>query len=71
MRTAGLTEAGEELVSGAHGVVEAIEQRMLKGLDQDDRLRLFEALRSCADALETGAEGADSSMRADQRHEAV
>ena len=61
-----LTEAGEELVSGAHGVVEAIEQRMLKELDQDDRLRLFEALRSCADALETGAEGADSSIRMDR-----
>ena len=61
-----LTEAGEELVSGAHRVVEAIEQRMLKELDQDDRLRLFEALRSCADALETGAEGADSSIRMDR-----
>lgn len=47
-----LTEAGEKSVSRAHGIVEAIEERMLEGLDRDDRLRLLEALRGCADALE-------------------
>jgi DNA-binding MarR family transcriptional regulator len=58
-----LTEAGEELVSRAHRVVEDIEQRMLKELDQDDRLRLLDALRSCADTLEAGLGEASSSVR--------
>jgi len=51
-----LTEVGEELLSRAHGIVEAIEQRMLARLGQDDRLRLLDVLRGCADALEIGAE---------------
>lgn len=50
-----LTEAGQELVLSAHVMVADIERRMLEGLDRDDRRRLLEALRSCADALEAGA----------------
>lgn len=49
-----LTDAGQELVSRAHVVVEDIERRMLAGLGQDDRRRLLEALCSCAGALEAG-----------------
>lgn len=52
-----LTEIGEESVARAHGLVEAVEARMLDILSQDDRRRLLEALRSCADTLEGGAEG--------------
>ncbi len=52
-----LTEMGEESVARAHGVVEAVERRMLDRLSQDDRRRLLEALRGCADALGGGAEG--------------
>lgn len=59
-----LTGAGEELVPRAHWMVEAIERRMLKGLGQDEQRRLLDALRSCADALETSAEGATSELRA-------
>jgi DNA-binding MarR family transcriptional regulator len=54
-----LTEMGEDSVAKAHGLVEAVEAvegRMLDGLRQDDRRRLSEALRSCADALEGGSE---------------
>ncbi len=58
-----LTEAGEELVAEAHGVVEAVERRMLEGLGQDDQRRLLDALRRCAEALETGAGRATSSVR--------
>lgn len=53
-----LTEMGEESVARAHGVVGDVERRMLEGLSRDDRRRLLEALRRCADALEGGAEGA-------------
>jgi len=49
-----LTEMGEESVTRAHGLVEAVERRMLDRLSQDDRRRLLEALRGCADALEGG-----------------
>ncbi len=51
-----LTEIGENSVARAHGLVEAVEGRMLDRLSQDDRRRLSEALRSCADALEGGSE---------------
>ena len=51
-----LTEMGEDSVAKAHGLVEAVEGRMLDGLRQDDWRRLSEALRSCADALEGGSE---------------
>ncbi len=53
-----LTEMGEDSVAKAHGLVEAVEGRMLDRLSQDDRRRLLEALRGCADALEGGAEDA-------------
>ncbi len=50
-----LTEVGEESLAGSHGLVGAVERRMLDGLSKDDRRRLLEALRSCANALEGGA----------------
>lgn len=58
MLRAYLTEMGEESVAEAHGLVEAVEERMLNRLSQDDRRRLLEALRICADALEGSSEGA-------------
>ena len=51
-----LTKIGEESVVRAHGLVEAVEERMLDRLSQDDQRRLLEALRSCAHALEGGLE---------------
>lgn len=51
-----LTAPGEELVSQAHEMVEEIEQRMVAGLDPDDRLRLLESLQSCVVSLEAGAQ---------------
>ncbi len=53
-----LTEMGEESVARAHGVVGDVERRMLEGLSRDDRRRLLEALRSCADTLEGSVEEA-------------
>jgi hypothetical protein len=50
-----LTETGEEVMSRAHEIVEAIEQRMLAGLDRYERLRLLNALRSCTGSLEARA----------------
>ena len=61
-----LTGAGEELVARAHGVVEAIERRMLEGLGGDDQRRLLEALRNCADALEAGVGRATSGVGAER-----
>ena len=55
-----LTKIGEDSAARAHGLVEAVERRMLDRLSQDDRRRLLEALRSCAGALEGSAEGADA-----------
>ena len=52
-----LTERGEELLSRAHALVEAVEERMLAGLNEDERLKLAEALRGCADSLAPGAAG--------------
>ena len=46
-----LTEKGEQLVSGAHEVIRDVEERMLGGLGDEDRRRLLEALRSCAESL--------------------
>jgi DNA-binding MarR family transcriptional regulator len=46
-----LTRKGAELVALAHGEVEAIEERMLAGLDRGERYRLLEALRGCAESL--------------------
>jgi DNA-binding MarR family transcriptional regulator len=44
MLSAYLTEKGAELVALAHGEVEAIEERMLAGLDHEERFRLLEDL---------------------------
>ena len=52
-----LTELGEESLARAHTVVEVVEGRMLDRVTPDDRRRLSEVLRSCADALEGGVEG--------------
>jgi DNA-binding MarR family transcriptional regulator len=52
-----LTERGEELVSRAHALVEAVEERMLAELGEDERLKLAEALRGCADSLASGEAG--------------
>ena len=46
-----LTERGEGVVSGAHGVIRGVEERMVAGLGEDERRRLLEALRSCAESL--------------------
>ncbi len=49
-----LTSEGEGLLSSAHRMVGDIEQRMLAGLSSDERQRLLDALRGCAEALEAG-----------------
>ena len=46
-----LTETGEKLVSRAHEMVEDIDQRMLTGLDRDERLRLLTLLYNCTASL--------------------
>ncbi len=46
-----LTGSGEDAVSRAHGLVETIEERMLGALGSQERSRLVEALRNCADSL--------------------
>jgi hypothetical protein len=51
-----MTERGEKLVFRAHMVVEAVEERMLRGLSWDDRRRLLDALRSCTESLEAGTQ---------------
>lgn len=50
-----LTDEGAKLVDLAHGEVEAIEERMLGGLDRGERSRLLDALRSCVDSLKEQA----------------
>ncbi len=47
-----LAPEGERLVDRAHGVVEGIEERMLERLDEEERERLLQTLRGCADSLE-------------------
>lgn len=47
-----LTERGRELVSGAHNVVEEVEERMLADLGRDERSWLAKTLRDCASSLE-------------------
>jgi len=46
-----LTERGAERVGRAHEIVEAIEEHMLAGLGEDERLKLANTLRDCADSL--------------------
>ena len=48
-----LTDKGEHLLSGAHELVEVVEERMVGSLGQKDRVRLAETLDGCADVLET------------------
>ena len=50
-----MTEEGEGVLSKAHRWVGDIERRMLAGLNSDERQRLLETLRGCADAL--GSDG--------------
>lgn len=50
-----LTDEGRMLVSGAHEVVGAVEERMLGGLSLGERVRLAETLDGCADSLAAGA----------------
>lgn len=53
------TEAGRDLLSRADREAEAVNQRMLAGLDQGERRQLLDALRSCVDSLEpSGSEEA-------------
>ncbi len=47
-----LTETGRDLLSRADREAEAVNRRMLAGLDQAERYRLLDALRSCVDSLE-------------------
>ncbi|MEJ7842686.1 MAG: MarR family transcriptional regulator [Rubrobacter sp.] len=47
-----LTGEGEAMVSRAHAPIEAIEERMLAGVGEDERGRLLRVLRDCADTLE-------------------
>ncbi len=49
------TEAGRDALGKAHGLVLAIERRMLAPLDAAARAALLDALGRCADALEDGA----------------
>jgi len=46
-----------EAANPAREIVEALEERMLAGLGDDERLKLAEALRGCADSLVSGAPG--------------
>jgi DNA-binding MarR family transcriptional regulator len=47
-----LTEAGRDLLFRADREAEAVNRRMLAGLDQGERRQLLDALRSCVDSLE-------------------
>lgn len=46
-----LTEKGEALASSAHREVEAAEEQMLERLNSEERKKLLETLRGCADSL--------------------
>ena len=52
VREARPTARGLDALGRARPLVEAIETRMLAGLHDDDRPRLLDTLRRCADALE-------------------
>ena len=47
-----LTETGRDLLSRATREAEAVNRRMLAGLEQGERRQLLDALRSCVDSLE-------------------
>ena len=59
-----LTRKGAELVAQAHGEVGAIEERMLAGLNHEERSQLLETLRRCADSLTTKPAGQPSARGA-------
>jgi len=56
----GLTEAGRSRLAGGHAVVEAVEERMLRGFADAERAWLRDALRRCADALAEAPTNTDS-----------
>lgn len=58
-----LTKKGAKRVSLAHGAVEAIEERMLAGLDRKKRSLLLETLRGCVESLERTANTPSTSKR--------
>jgi DNA-binding MarR family transcriptional regulator len=60
-----LTPKGAELVALAHGKVGAIEERMLAGLNREERSRLLETLRDCAESLASERAGRPSAGIAD------
>jgi DNA-binding MarR family transcriptional regulator len=52
-----LTEEGERLLESCHRRIAIEEERMVWALSEEDRLRLLEALRGCAEALRWDAPG--------------
>jgi DNA-binding MarR family transcriptional regulator len=60
-----LTPKGAELVAQARGEVGIIEERMLAGLNREERSQLLETLRRCADSLSTKPAGQPSGKRGD------
>ena len=50
-----LTEEGERLLEGCHRRIAVVEERMVSAISEEDRLRLLEALRGCAEALRRDA----------------
>jgi len=57
-----LTPSGESRLGESHHKVVAIEERMVADLTKDQRLQLIQALKTCANALET-SEAASPSLR--------
>jgi DNA-binding MarR family transcriptional regulator len=51
-----LTPIGESRLRESHHKIVAIEERMVADFTEDQRLQLIKALKTCANALETGAE---------------
>ncbi len=49
-----LTEEGENLRKECARRVDALEERMVSGLSEDERLTLLESLRGCSEALRDG-----------------
>jgi len=50
--TTTITRAGKKLLTQAHERVEAVEERMLSGLDGRERQDLLEVLQRCSSKLE-------------------
>jgi DNA-binding MarR family transcriptional regulator len=57
-----LTPLGKNRLQESHQQIFAIEERMVADFTEEQRLQLLQALKTCADALETSAE-ARSSLR--------